>query len=69
MLDQPEEKSQIGSSSVPSVEDTLTQVRGKYAFVQTSVDEFLKCKHEDLDLEDPSAGSSGRFGHDRVPAR
>jgi hypothetical protein len=52
MLNQADEKSQLESSSLPPVEDALAQIRGKYAFVQTSVDEFLKRKREDLDLED-----------------
>lgn len=29
----------------------LRSIRGKYKFVPTSVEEFLKRKHEDLDLE------------------
>jgi hypothetical protein len=33
------------------VEDALTKTRGKYVFVGTSVDEFLKRKHDDLELE------------------
>jgi hypothetical protein len=41
-----------GSSSLPSIEDTLKITRGKYAFVETSVDEFLKRKHQELELED-----------------
>lgn len=35
------------------LKDALTRIRGKYAFVQTSVDKFLQRKHEDLELEDP----------------
>ena len=41
-----------GSSSLPSIEDALKRTRGKYAFVETSVDEFLKRKHQGLELED-----------------
>jgi hypothetical protein len=39
------------STSMQSVEDALKRTRGKYAFVETSVDAFLKRKHADLDLE------------------
>ena len=35
-----------------SLKNALTQIRGKYAFVQTSVDEFLQRKHEDVERED-----------------
>ena len=33
-------------------EDALAKTRGKYAFVGTSVDKFLKHKHDDLEIED-----------------
>jgi hypothetical protein len=39
------------SSSFRPVEDALTKTRGKYAFVGTSVDEFLKRKYDDLERE------------------
>lgn len=41
-----------GSSSLPSLEDAVERTRGKYAFVGTSVSEFLRRKHDELDLED-----------------
>jgi hypothetical protein len=40
------------STSYPLTEDALIKIRGKYAFVRTSVDEFLKRKQDDLELED-----------------
>jgi hypothetical protein len=51
MLDKAE-RTQARSAPLRSLEDSLTKARGKYAFVKTSVDEFLKRKHEELDLED-----------------
>ena len=44
--------SQPRSTGLPLIEEVLTKTRGKYAFVKTSVDEFLKRKHEELELED-----------------
>jgi hypothetical protein len=38
-------------TSFRAVEDALAKIRGKYTFVGTSVDEFLKRKHDDLELE------------------
>ena len=35
----------------PVTGDALTRVRGKYAFVPTSVDDFLKRKREDVEFE------------------
>jgi hypothetical protein len=40
------------STSFRLTEKALSKTRGKYAFVPTSVDEFLERKHADLDLED-----------------
>jgi hypothetical protein len=51
MLDEAE-RQQARSMPSPPAQDALTKTRGKYAFVQTSVDEFLKRKHQELDLED-----------------
>lgn len=35
-----------------SLKDALAQIRGKYSFVQTSVDKFIQRKHEDVERED-----------------
>ena len=40
------------STSSRFAEEALKTTRGKYAFVGTSVDEFLRRKREDLDLEE-----------------
>jgi hypothetical protein len=50
MLDQIEE-SQDGPQSSPSADNPLTRIRGKYAFVPTSVEDFLKRKREDVNFE------------------
>jgi hypothetical protein len=39
------------STPLRPVESEFTKIRGKYASVLTSVDDFLKRKHEDLELE------------------
>ncbi len=51
MLSRADEKAET-TFHAPSLSDALTRVRGKYAFVQTSVDEFLKRKHDDQELEE-----------------
>jgi hypothetical protein len=41
------------SRSPTPIDQNLAQTRGKYAFVKTSVEEFLRRKREDLEGEDP----------------
>lgn len=50
ILDQTEE-THWKINGTPRPEATVTKVRGKYAFVPTSVDDFLKRKRQDLELE------------------
>ncbi len=42
---------QIATPESRPAEDALAETRGKYAFVATSVEQFLKRKHDDLELE------------------
>ena len=45
------EKPEHESQSVQPMAEVLAETRGKYAFVNTSVDEFIRRKRDDLDLE------------------
>jgi predicted DNA-binding protein (UPF0278 family) len=53
MLDRAGASAQCRSKSPTPIDQSLIQTRGKYAFVKTSVEEFLKHKREDLEAEDP----------------
>ena len=44
-----------GEPRSSSADGSLDRIRGKYAFVNTSVDEFLRRKHEESELEDPTS--------------
>ncbi len=45
------EKPEHESRSVQAMADVLAETRGKYSFVNTSADEFIRRKRGDLDLE------------------
>jgi hypothetical protein len=50
LLDEIQNPDPTVRSSTPSA-NALTSIRGKYAFVPTSVEDFLRRKREDIDLE------------------
>ena len=52
MLEQVGRTFRIGSGPFFPPQDTPARIRGKYRFVNTSAEEFLKRKREDVTLED-----------------